>query len=117
MGIILCSYGSSTVLFAPLVDRWLPHTSLGLSRTFQLLSLIFFSVVTVFGVFMATPSNGNQAKEQTSEESLQKQYPPIQALKSKDRNAGKPVYLFGYCNIYTGYHRNSAEQLAISSFT
>lgn len=83
-GIILCAIGSSTVLFAPLVDSMLPETSLGLSQTFQLLFLIFFITVTLLGIFIKTPSNDEQIDETGKENNSPDQYTPMQVIKSKN---------------------------------
>jgi OFA family oxalate/formate antiporter-like MFS transporter len=93
-GIILCALGSSTVLFAPLVDSMLPEASFGLSQTFRLLFFVFFITVTLFGIFIKVPGNGEQINEAGKENNSPDQYTPTQVIKSKNYYRALCILLF-----------------------
>lgn len=54
-GIIVCTFGASTVVFTPLVNSLL--SSMGVSGTFLTLAIIFAAVVMVAAAFVSSPSS------------------------------------------------------------
>ncbi|MEG2360787.1 MAG: OFA family MFS transporter [Christensenella sp.] len=86
-GIIVCTFGASTVVFTPLVNTLLK--TIGVSQTFLTLSVIFLAVILIFGWFVKNPSKEYMDKFTAllPDLSAQKQFTPIEVLKSK------PYYL------------------------
>lgn len=98
-GIIVCTFGASTVLFTPIVNTLLKNV--GVSSTFLTLSLIFLAVILIFGWFVKNPSQAYMDKFNTllPDLSKQKQFTPIEVLKAK------PYYfiLFGMILLTPAY--------------
>ncbi len=82
-GIIVCTFGASTVVFTPVVNTLLK--SVGVSQTFLTLSLIFLAVILIFGWFVKNPSQAYMDKFTAllPDLSKQKQCTPGDVLKSK----------------------------------
>lgn len=82
-GIIVCTFGASTVVFTPVVNTLLK--SVGVSQTFMTLSLIFLAVILIFGWFVKNPSQAYMDKFTAllPDLSKQKQCTPGDVLKSK----------------------------------
>ncbi|MBC5649308.1 OFA family MFS transporter [Christensenella tenuis] len=82
-GVIVCTFGASTVVFTPVVNTLLKTA--GVSQTFFTLSIIFLAVILVFGWFVKNPSREYMDKFEIAlpDLSRQKQYTPGEVLKTK----------------------------------
>lgn len=82
-GVIVCTFGASTVVFTPVANTLLK--AVGVSQTFLTLSLIFLAVLLIFGWFVKNPSKGYMERFETKlpDLSAQKQYTPGEVLKTK----------------------------------
>jgi len=82
-GVIVCTFGASTVVFTPVANSLL--SSVGLSQTLMTLALIFLAVILVFSWFIKNPSEAYMQKFAVSSPgiSTQKQYSPGETVKTK----------------------------------
>ena len=82
-GVIVCTFGASTVVFTPVANTLLK--SVGVSQTFLTLSLIFLAVILIFGWFVKNPSKEymDRFEMRLPDLSAQKQYTPGEVLKTK----------------------------------
>lgn len=82
-GVIVCTFGASTVVFTPVVNTLLK--AVGVSQTFLILSIIFLAVILIFGWFVKNPSQAymDQFTARVPDLSKQKQCTPGEVLKSK----------------------------------
>lgn len=82
-GVIVCTFGASTVVFTPVVNTLLK--TVGVSQTFLTLSIIFLAVILIFGWFVKNPSMEYMDKFEVAlpDLSRQKQYTPGEVLKTK----------------------------------
>ncbi len=82
-GVIVCTFGASTVIFTPLANSLL--ASVGVPQTFLILSLVFLAVILIFAWFVKNPSEEYMQKFRLASPQLaaQKQYTPGEMLKTK----------------------------------
>lgn len=82
-GVIVCTFGASTVVFTPVVNTLLK--TVGVSQTFLTLSLIFLAVILIFGWFVKNPSQKYMDAFHVAlpDLSKQKQFTPGEVAKSK----------------------------------
>ncbi|MEA4853302.1 MAG: OFA family MFS transporter [Christensenella sp.] len=82
-GVIVCTFGASTVLFTPLVNTLL--ASVGVSQTFLILSVVFIIVIMVFGWFIKNPPKEYMDAFNIAMPDLsrQKQYTPLEMVRTK----------------------------------
>lgn len=82
-GIIVCTFGASTVIFTPLVNYLL--SAIGVPYTFMTLALIFLVVIAIFARFIQNPSAEYMQKFTAAQPQLvtQKQYTPGEVVKTK----------------------------------
>ncbi|WP_066644615.1 OFA family MFS transporter [Christensenella timonensis] len=82
-GIIVCTFGASTVVFTPIVNTLLK--AVGVSQTFLILAVIFAVVILVFGWFVKNPSREYMDAFHVAlpDLSRQKQYAPLEMVKTK----------------------------------
>lgn len=82
-GVIVCTFGASTVVFTPVVNALL--AAVGVSKTFLILSGIFFAVIMIFGWFVKNPPQQyiDNFHIALPDLSCQRQYSPIEMLKTK----------------------------------
>ncbi|MEF9990322.1 MAG: OFA family MFS transporter [Christensenellaceae bacterium] len=93
-GVIVCTFGASTVLFTPLVNYLLK--AVGVSLTFRLLSILFIAVVLIFAWFIKNPTKEYMDKFTVASPQLssQKQFSPVEVLKTKQ------YYLLVLCMMF-----------------
>lgn len=86
-GVIVCTFGASTVVFTPIVNTLLKDV--GVSQTFLTLSIIFLVIILIFGWFVKNPSRKymDSFALQLPDLSTQKQFTPLEVLRAK------PYYL------------------------
>ena len=86
-GVIVCTFGASTVVFTPIVNTLLKNV--GVSQTFLTLSIIFLVIILIFGWFVKNPSRKymDSFALQLPDLSTQKQFTPLEVLRAK------PYYL------------------------
>ncbi len=84
-GVIVCTFGASTVVFTPIANYLLGDGGFGVSATFRTLALIFLVIILIFGWFIKNPTPEYMASLQVKlpEFSKQKQYTPIEMIKTK----------------------------------
>lgn len=82
-GIIVCTFGASTVVFTPIVNTLLK--AVGVSQTFLILALIFAVIILIFGWFVKNPSKEYMDAFNVSvpDLSTQKQFTPLEMVKTK----------------------------------
>ncbi len=82
-GVIVCTFGASTVVFTPLVNYLL--ATVGVSQTFLYLSIIFLAVILIFAWFVKNPPKEytDSFAIKTPALSNQRQFTPFEVLKTK----------------------------------
>lgn len=81
-GISVCSFGFSTVVFAPLIEMLVDK--FGLKNTFLILSGSFIVIVLVLFSFIKLPDDSGAANASSSALSEKKQYTMTEAIKTKE---------------------------------
>lgn len=82
-GIIVCTFGASTVVFTPIANTLLKIV--GVSQTFLILAIIFAVIILIFGWFVKNPSKEYMDAFHVAlpDLSRQKQYTPLEMVKTK----------------------------------
>ncbi len=81
-GIIVCTFGASTVVFTPVANSLLKSYSV--SQTFLTLALIFLAVIMIFSWFVKNPPEEYMKKFASSPQLTgKKQYTPTEVLHTK----------------------------------
>ncbi len=82
-GIIVCTFGASTVVFTPIVNTLLK--AVGVSQTFLILAAIFAVIILIFGWFVKNPSKEYMDAFHVAlpDLSKQKQFTPLEMVKTK----------------------------------
>ncbi|HBU12516.1 MAG TPA: hypothetical protein DEB31_07250 [Clostridiales bacterium] len=82
-GIIVCTFGASTVLFTPLVNTLLAQ--FGVAQTFLTLALIYAAVILIFAWFIKNPSAEYMRQFAAASPALaeRKQYAPSEVLRTR----------------------------------
>ncbi|MDL2237079.1 OFA family MFS transporter [Christensenellaceae bacterium OttesenSCG-928-K19] len=122
-GVIVCTFGASTVIFTPLVNYLLAQV--GVSQTFLTLALIYVVVILVFVWFVKNPPEEYIKQFAVTSPALahKKQYTPSEVLRTKQYY----MLLFSMMLLTTAYfilnprfkllaeERNLAEAAALAS--
>lgn len=81
-GIIVCTFGASTVVFTPVANSLIK--SVGLAQTFLIMSIIFLCVILIFFRFVKNPPEEYMQQFIKSPQTFtQKQYTPKETLRTK----------------------------------
>ena len=82
-GVIVCTFGASTVIFTPLANYLLAE--LGVPMTFTTMALIFLVIIMIFVWFVKNPSEEYMKQFAAASPALskQKQYTPGEVLKTR----------------------------------
>jgi OFA family oxalate/formate antiporter-like MFS transporter len=81
VGVVICAFGASTVIFAPLVEALVGQ--FGLRHTFIILAVVFLIIVLALFRFVRLPDEDNSASAPSATLLAQKQYSMSEALQTK----------------------------------
>ncbi len=84
-GVIVCTFGASTVVFTPLANYLLQPDVFGVIWTFRFFAILFFAIVMLLGWFVKNPSKEYMSALglKTPDFANQKQFSPLEVLKTK----------------------------------